>query len=185
MPPLKTIIPCILLCLLLSMAACTKNNAVKLTYMLGPAATKCVGEVVVFKFEDKRSGNRLGKDDDGMFIDTLSDVADWVGWALFDELKAAGCDPKYRTSTITDDALPVVTGEVLDVSLNQTGTTTYVGKVAIRVVIEQNGEVVHSEKFSSEVQDVVMPGYASRSDLMAETLRALMAEVLPSVERNI
>ncbi len=166
-------------------SGCMKSNAVKLTYPLGPVQTSCLGELVVFKFEDKRSTTRLGKYSDGATIDSLSDVADWVGWGLFEELKAAGCDPKYRTSTVTPGELPLISGEVLELSLNQTGTTTYKGKLSVRVVLERPGQPLHSEKFTSEVEDVVLPGYATESDLMAEVLRSLLAEAVPSFAKKI
>jgi hypothetical protein len=170
----------LLLALLLA-GGCAKTNAVKLTYALGNPPAPFGGEVTVFKFADKRPGTRLGTARDGSPVTALSDVADWVGWALFDELKAAGCDPKYRTSTATPGDAPVVTGEVLAAELNQTGTTTWAGKVSVRISIQRGGQVVHSEKFTSEVEDVAVPGYGNESDIMAEALRGLMAEVVPVV----
>ena len=50
--------------------------------------------MVVFKFEDKRPARVLGRDNDGAAITAVNDVADWVGWALFDELEKAGCQPQ-------------------------------------------------------------------------------------------
>lgn len=174
-----------LLCLMLSLAACTRDNAVKLTYALGPTLSPCVGEVVVFKFADRRAAKRLGKHQNGMYIESLSDAVDWVGWAIFDELKAAGCDPKYRTTTVTPGDLPLITGEVLDVSLNQTGTTTYKGKVTVKITVQKGGEIVHTEKYTSEVEDVVVPGYADESDIMAETLRGITSEAIPTIADKI
>lgn len=182
----KYITPAVLVMMILAVSAgCMKSNAVKLNYALGPTQQSCVGEVIVFKFEDKRTVTRLGKDNSGSAISTLSDVADWVGWALFEELKAAGCDPKYRTSTVTPGEVPLITGEVLELSLNQTGTTTYKGRLTVRVALERPGQPVHAEKFTSEVEDVVLPGYATESDILAEVLRSLLAEVVPSFSRKM
>lgn len=182
MPMLKKQIFPLALCLVCILAfGCTRDNAIKLTYALGPTLAPCSGEAVVFKFVDKRPATRLGKNSDGAPISSLSDVADWVGWALFDELKAAGCDVKYRTSTVTPGDAALITGEVLDVSLNQTGTTTYAGKVTVRVMVSKGGQTVHVEKFASEVEDVVVPGYSTQSELMAEVLRTLWAEVVPTL----
>ena len=175
----------LLLLLLALLPACNGSDGVKLTYALGPTLTSCAGDVVVFKFKDERTATRLGKDDDGHVIDTLSDVADWVGWALFDELEAAGCSARYRTSTMPSGDESVVTGEILDVGLDQTGTTTYRGRVTVRVAVNRAGKTVHSEKFTSEVEDVVLPGYGSESDIMAEVLRTLMAEIVPMVCKNL
>ncbi len=171
-----------ILCLTLTMAvSCNKSNAVKLTYAIGQTTTPCSGELIVFKFADNRPAKSLGKDNNGAPISTLSDVADWVGWALFDELKAAGCEPKYRTSTVTPGDLPLITGEVLDLTLNQTGTTTYAGKVTVKIMVEKAGQMIHTEKYTSEVEDVVVPGYGSETDIMAEALRGLLTEAVPTI----
>lgn len=177
----RSALPAALTLCLVALFACTKDNAIKLTYALGPTAVPCSGEVVVFKFKDERSTVTLGKDNDNQPIRTASDVADWVGWALFDELRAAGAAPKYRTSTVTPGDAALITGEVLEVSLDQTGTTTYTGKVVVRIFVEKGGTVVHREKFSSQVEDVVMPGYASENDILEEALRGLLAEAVPTV----
>lgn len=182
----KVILLLSVLCLTFGITVgCTKSNAVKLTYALGETTVPCTGEVVVFKFADKRSTSTLGKDSDGSAISTVSDVADWVGWALFDELKAAGCDAKYRTSTVSPGDTALITGEVLALSLNQTGTTTYKSKVSIKVVVEKAGQVVHTEKYTSEVEDIVVPGYGSESELMAEALRGVIAEAVPTIAKKI
>ncbi|CCH49659.1 hypothetical protein [Pseudodesulfovibrio piezophilus] len=183
---MKTALSLGILLLMLSLGyGCNRDNAIKLTYALGPQQVSCPGSVVIFKFEDKRSDVRLGRNNDGTAIASLSDVSDWVGWALFDELKAAGCDVKYRTTTVAPGETPLVSGEVLDVSLNQTGTTTFVGKITVKVMVHKGGKTVHVEKFTSEVQDVVVPGYGTQGDIMAEALRGLMSEIVPAVCKSI
>jgi hypothetical protein len=162
-------------------AGCSKGNAVKLSYALAGVSAPCSGEIVVFKFEDKRKISNLGTDNGGIAITTMSDVADWVGWSLFDELKAAGCETKYRTSTVTPGGAALVTGEVLAVELNQTGTTTYAGKVAVRIMVQKGGQTVHVEKYVSEVEDIVVPGYSSKSEILAEALRGVLNEAVPSI----
>nr|WP_321513456.1 hypothetical protein [uncultured Pseudodesulfovibrio sp.] len=170
------------LCLMLILVTgCAKNEAIKLTYALNANTVSCRGDVVVFKFEDKRPIVRLGKDADNSSIATVSDVADWVGWALFDELKSSGCNPKYRTSTVMPGDTVLVTGEVLAVELNQTGTTMYAGKVSVRIMVSKAGQTLHVEKYTSEVEDIVVPGYASESDILAEALRGIMSEAVPAI----
>ncbi|MUM77268.1 hypothetical protein GKC30_06455 [Pseudodesulfovibrio sp. F-1] len=170
-----------LLGLLILAAGCAKDNAVKLTYALGPQAGPCSGEVIVFKFSDKRPLTRLGTDRNGAALEPLSDVADWVGWALFDELKAAGCDPKYRTSSVVPGSAPLITGEVLATELNQTGATTWAARVSVSIMLQRDGAVIHSERFTSEVENVVVPGYSTRSDILAEALRGVTGEMVRSV----
>jgi len=174
-----------LLGLLVLAGGCAKDNAVKLTYALGPQAGPCAGEVIVFKFADKRPLSRLGTDRNGAALEPLSDVADWVGWALFDELKAAGCDPKYRTSSVAPGSAPLITGEVLATELNQTGATTWTAKVSVSIMLQRDGAVIHSERFSSEVENVVVPGYSTRSDILAEALRGVTGEMVRSVSARL
>lgn len=169
------------LVLALLTAGCASGNAVKLKYALISTDVPCSGAITVFRFEDKRSSAALGKTTDNQTITTLSDVAEWAGWALFDELENAGCKPKYRTATLTPDDNPVVTGEVLELSLNQTGVTTYKGRVAVRIKVLRGGETVHAEKYISEVEDVVVPGYSSEADILAEALRGVMYEAIPAI----
>lgn len=173
-------LPCLALVLTV-LTGCAAGNGIKLKYALISTDSPCAGEVVVFKFEDKRAKTVLGKTRDNERITTLSDVSDWVGWALFDELENAGCKPKYRATAILPDDHFVVTGEVLALELNQTGVTTYKGRVEVRLKVTRDGEIVHLEKYSSEVEDVVVPGYSSEADILAEALRGVMYEAIPAI----
>lgn len=173
-------LPCLALALAV-LSGCAAGNGIKLKYALISTDSPCAGEVVVFRFEDKRAKTALGKTRDNKQITTLSDVSDWVGWALFDELENAGCKPKYRSAaTLPGDSL-IVTGEVLSLELNQTGVTTYKGKVEVRLKVTRDGETVHLEKYSSEVEDVVVPGYSTEADILAEALRGVMYEAIPAI----
>lgn len=175
----KWLLPLLLIPVLL--AGCAKSNGIKLTYALNSTDSPCSGQVVIFKFEDKRAKTDLGKTQDNETVTSLSDVADWVGWALFDEMESAGCEVKYRTATVMPGDELVVTGEVLELSLNQTGVTTWEGKVAVRIVVTRAGETLHVQKYASQVEDVVMPGYAKTSDVLAEALRGVMIEAVPAI----
>lgn len=171
----------VLLGLLLFAAACTKSGGITLGYQAMGVQARCATDMVVFKFEDKRPAKVLGRDNDGAAITAVNDVADWVGWALFDELEKAGCQPKYRTSTAAPGDTPMVTGEVLAVELNQTGTTTYEGKVSVRIMVVKAGKTIHIQKYSSQVEDVVLTGYGSEADIMQEALRGILAEAVPDI----
>jgi hypothetical protein len=162
-------------------AGCAAGNAIKLKYALISTDTPCAGDITVFRFEDKRPVTTLGKTTDNEAITSLSDVAEWVGWALFDELENAGCKPKYRTAITAPDDELVVTGEVLDLTLNQTGMTTYKGRVSVRIVVKRGDTTLHAEKYTSEVEDVVVPGYSTESDILAEALRGVMYEAIPAI----
>jgi hypothetical protein len=162
-------------------SGCASGNAIKLSYALISTDAPCVGEITVFRFEDQRPATVLGKTTDNETITSLSDVAEWVGWALFDELENAGCKPKYRTAITAPDDELVVTGQVLDLALNQTGMTTYKGRVSVRIVVTRGDTTLHAEKYTSEVEDVVVPGYSAEADILAEALRGVMYEAIPAI----
>ncbi|WP_229590715.1 hypothetical protein [Pseudodesulfovibrio sediminis] len=176
---MKGILP---LCLILLFAVgCAKNTGITLTYPNVGVGASCSGDIVILQFADNRPTMALGKYSDGTRITTGTNVADWVGWALFDELEKAGCKPRYRTSSVSPGDAMLVTGEVLSVELNQTGTTTYTGKVTVKIVITRAGQRIHVQKYASQVDDVVVLGYANEADLMAETLRGIMTEAVPVI----
>lgn len=178
---MKTIFLFAMLTALSIAAGCASGSGVKLTYALGPDTVQCPGKVVIHQFEDKRGTTRLGKDKSGVVLQSLSDEADWVSWAFFDELKAAGNDVSYRTSTISAENTTVVSGELLELTLNQTGTTTYQGSVTVKITLTRDGKTIHSEKFSSQVEDVVVPGYGDRSDILEEALRGITGAAVPTI----
>jgi len=175
----------LILCLILLAAACNKSGGIKLSYEATGMSIPCEGELVVFKFDDKRSSGALGRYSDNTIITSLSDVADWVGWALFDELDKAGCEAKYRTSTVAPGDTVLVTGEVLSAALNQTGAATFEGALSVRIMVIKAGQTVHVQKYSSQVEDVVVPGYSTETDIMAEALRGIMAEAVPAIVATV
>ncbi|WP_242652913.1 hypothetical protein [Pseudodesulfovibrio hydrargyri] len=178
---MKRVLPAALLLALTVAAGCASGNAIKLKYALISTDTPCVGEITVFRFEDKRPTSVLGKTTDNETITSLSDVAEWAGWALFDELENAGCKVRYRTAITAPDDELLVTGQVLELALNQTGVTTYKGRVSVRIVVSRGDATLHAEKYTSEVEDVVVPGYSSESDILAEALRGVMYEAIPAI----
>jgi len=167
--------------LLLLAAACARPGGITLGYQAVGVPARCAADMVVFKFEDKRPSKTLGRYNDGTAVTAVTDVADWVGWALFDELEKAGCQPRYRTSTVTPGEAPMVTGEVLSLSLNQTGATTFEGKIAVRIMVVRAGKTLHVQKYASQVEDVVLAGYGSEADIMQEVLRGVMTEAVPVI----
>lgn len=177
----------LLVLLLLSVLAtgCMRSNAVKLTYTTAEQPATCPGRAIVYRFTDQRENKEyLGRHEDGETLTATSDVADWVGWAFFDELMAAGCETKYRTTTVSDD-VAVVTGEILEVALDQTGKTTFKARVTVNVRVQKDGKDVHVEKFISEVEDVAIPGYATQADVLADALQGVVTAALPSICKNL
>jgi hypothetical protein len=174
------------LCLLPAlMTGCLRSNTVKLTYKTAEMPITCPGNAVVYKFEDQRKmKDQLGWHQDGKPVLANSDVGGWIGWAVFDELMAAGCETKYRTTIVPTD-VAIVTGEVLEVALNQTGKTTFRARVALNIRVQKDGKDVYVEKFISEVEDIAMPGYGSQSDILAAALKGAIETALPVICENL
>ncbi len=163
------------------LAACTPKTMVPLNYALTtPAVGACTQPTSVLVFKDARQSRSIGRDGDGNLLQPGSDVADWVGWSLYEELNAAGCNVKYR-SMRQADGLPVVTGEVLDVRMMSTGTTTWKGIVKIRVAVERNGKSEAGETFIGEVEKPIIFGVNSREEVLTEALQGVMEQVVPKV----
>lgn len=181
----RTILLITLLLLPILTMGCARSNAIKLTYKTMEEPARCPGEVVVFRFTDQRENKeRLGWHQNGNPIMAKSDVVDWIGWSIFDELMAAGADAKYRTTTVSGDET-VVTGEILEVKLDQTGKTTFKGRVGLNIRVQKKGKDVHVERFISEVEDVALPGYGTQSDILAAALQGAIATALPVICENL
>jgi len=174
-----------LLLLPVLMAGCLRGNAINLTYKNMETPATCPGKAIIYRFTDQREyKEQLGWHQNGNPIVAKSDVVDWVGWSLFDELTAAGCDVKYRTTTVSPDET-VVTGEILEVKLDQTGKTTFRGRIALNIRVQKGSKDVHVEKFISEVEDAALPGYGTQSDILAATLQGAIATALPVICENL
>ncbi|KAB1441678.1 hypothetical protein [Pseudodesulfovibrio senegalensis] len=165
----------------LLLAACSPKTVVPLNYALVTAnAGSCGNPINVLVFKDMRESRSIGRDSNGNLLQPGSDVADWVGWSLYEELNAAGCNVKYRSMRQTDN-VPVVTGEVLDVRMTPTGNTTWKGVVKIHVAVEREGVADPGETFMSEVEKPVVFGVSSREDILSEALQGIMEQVVPKV----
>lgn len=169
------------LCVCLLATGCA-TNTISLTYGApGLVSPQCVGDVTVLAFGDKRAAQELGRDQDNKPFRTDSDVSEWMGWALFDELTTAGCTPKYRTTWDTANQGKTVTGEITQVSLNQTGTSQYRAVMKMTATIFRDGEKVHTRNITSEVERVVLPGVHDKNEPLAEALKGVMEELIPVI----
>lgn len=173
-------LPLLLSFLLLFTAGCASTGGVPLRYVVSGNLASCDGDVVVLKFADKRASTVLGRDDSGAAIMAASDVAEWVSWAVFEELSAAGCNAKYRAVTAVPGKGALVTGEVLDVRLWPSGTASYAARVTARIVVQKGAEV-HAEKYVSEVESAVVPGISPRENVLAEALKGIAEQAVPMV----
>lgn len=168
----------VVLCLV-ALGACSSKTIVPLQYSLvTPAAGSCAEPVTVLVFQDGRGDQSIGRDGDGNRLQAGSDVADWVGWAAYEQLNAAGCSVQYR-SVRPPKGGALVTGDVLDVRLVPSGTTTWKALVKVRLIVERHGKKIPAETFVAEVEKPVIFGVVSREDLLNEALQGVMEQLVP------
>lgn len=170
---------------LLVLSGCSRKTVIPLNYSLvTPAGGQCLGKVAVLTFKDARAQQSLGRDGDGYALTPATDVADWVGWSLYEELNAAGCEVEYRGVREGLAADMVVTGEVLDVRLIPMGKTVWKGMVKVHIMSEKDGIVSPGETFVSEVEKPIIFGVSSREEVLAEALQGVMEQIVPAVVRE-
>lgn len=181
---MKRVMPLLLALLLL--AGCAGSGLVPLQYSpVNAARGECPGTVNIIKFADERGTDALGTDSKGKPVMPTGDVAEWVTRAAYTELANHGCDVRYHQ---IDGAFPAdvtIKGEVLQASLEPTGNTTWKATVRVRFMVEKDGTVVYAEKGFAEVEKPVLPGVATREELLDEALGSVMDVVLPTVMKNL
>ncbi|GAB7022178.1 hypothetical protein [Salidesulfovibrio brasiliensis] len=175
----------VLLALLL-LAGCAGSGLVPLQYSAVNAARgECPGSVSIIKFEDARGVDELGRDAKDHPVMASGDVAVWVSRAVYTELGNHGCDVRYHEIDGAFSADATIKGEVLEASLTPTGNTTWKASVRVRFVVERDGEKVYAEKGFAEVEKPVLPGVATREELLDEALGSVMDVVLPTVMEHL
>lgn len=164
---------------LVSLAACSTGRVVPLEYYTAQITPpRCAAPVVVHAFSDARGSQAIGttKDGQSFLADPSVPVAEWVGYALYQELKANGCQAQYQTVSEGSPS-PIIRGEVLSVNLKQKDSTNYSCAVKIRLTIVKNGNEVMVQQFGSEVDKVYMPSSDNPKKILTECLQVLMGEV--------
>lgn len=163
-------------------AGCTPKTVVPLNYaVLGNMPGSCNGNVMVVAFKDVRKQASIGRDGDGYVLNPGSDVADWVGWSLYEELRAAGCETSYHGTREGFSARTVVSGEVLDVKISPMGKTVWKGMVKARMTTEVDGKAYPGETFVSEVEKPIIFGVSSREEVLTEALQGVLEQMVPRV----
>ncbi len=169
-------------------AGCAPSATVPLTYdtLHVLDAGSSAGSVSVIKFMDeteKGIGGKavLGRTSEGQDFFAESSLAEWVSWAVYDELKASGLRVEYHPAPGEYGTDFDISGQVQSLKLDQTSSTDYKGSMRVRLVIESRGSHVHSEKFYSEVTKVVFPSKDAPRDIVKEILQGIMTELVPVV----
>ncbi|MDY0305658.1 MAG: hypothetical protein ACEB74_08360 [Desulfovibrio aminophilus] len=173
----------LVLAALLSLTACGAGRVVPLDYYAAQVTPpRCSTPVVVQKFTDARGTDSLGTNKDGQtfLADPGQPVADWVSYALYQELKANGCQALYQT---VDQGSPnlIVRGEVLEVNLKQKDTTGYSCALKVRMRFIKNGKEISVEQFGSQIDKVYLPSSDNPRKALRECLQVLLTEVMENM----
>ncbi|MDR3640447.1 MAG: hypothetical protein P4L39_03910 [Humidesulfovibrio sp.] len=167
------------------MAGCSANTVVPLRYQPStpPAGQACAQAITLLPFADKRADTiTIGTLGEGKNFYAENDVAEWVSWAMFEELKARGCDVKFREKT--DGTTPkgyTVSGSFDTVSVN-TGTALMAkAKLRLRVKVEKDGQLVVEQIYSGERENFGLTYVDAAQKVLASTLQYILQDAATDV----
>jgi hypothetical protein len=167
------------------MAGCATNTVVPLRYQPStpPSGQVCTQTITLLPFIDKRSDTiTIGSRGEGKNFYAENDVAEWIGWAMFEELKARGCDVKYREKTDTS-ALKgyTVSGSFDTVSVNSGTALMAKAKLRVRVKVEKDGQFVLEQIYSGERENLGLTYVDAAQKVLASTLQYILQDAATDV----
>ncbi len=172
-------------CLAFALAGCASNTVVPLRYTaVAPAGgTTCSQNITLLPFTDKRSQTiTIGSLDEGKNFYAGNDVTEWISWAMFEELKARGCNVRYHEKK--NGALPrgyVVSGSFDTVNIT-TGTALMAkGKLRLRVKVEKDGRVIQEQIYSGERENLGLTYVDAAQKVLTSTLQYLLQDAATDV----
>jgi hypothetical protein len=177
----------LVLALPLALAACASNTVVQLRYQPStpPAGQACNQSFTILPFVDKRVDTlTIGTLGDGKRYYAENDPVEWVSWAMFEELKARGCDVKYREK---QDAAPVtgyvVSGSFDKVNVDRAPSLTVKADLRLNVKLEKDGKFVTEQIYSGSREDLGVTVVQAAQSVLASTLQYLLQDAATNVVR--
>lgn len=156
---------------------CASSNIVQLKYPLELADTPwCRWPVTVVAFEDQRGVQALGAMDEVTAYQAASSVSDWVTRAVFEEMKARGCECTYVAEAASAGDGFVISGEVLTVRLDKTGINQWENEIRVRIQVAKDGERIYGETYKGYVQRTFVLATDAPEDIMVEGLSDIMRD---------
>lgn len=166
-------------------AGCSANTVVPLRYQpsVQQGAPTCSQSISLVPFADKRADTiTLGSLGDGKRFYAENDVAEWVSWAMFEELKARGCDVKYREKS---DAISykgyTVSGSFDTVNVDSGATLMAKAKLRIRVKVEKDGQFVVEQIYTGERENLGLSYVDAAQKVLSSTLQYLLQDAATDV----
>lgn len=166
-------------------AGCSANTVVPLRYQpsVQQGAPTCSQSISLVPFADKRADTiTLGSLGDGKRFYAENDVAEWVSWAMFEELKARGCDVKYREkSDATSSKGYTVSGSFDTVNVDSGATLMAKAKLRIRVKVEKDGQFVVEQIYTGERENLGLSYVDAAQKVLSSTLQYLLQDAATDV----
>ncbi|MBU1230152.1 MAG: hypothetical protein KKA55_10325 [Proteobacteria bacterium] len=173
------------LALSLVSAACATNTVVPLRYH---ASTPLAGQLssqsfTIVPFVDKRADTlTIGTLSEGKHFYAESDPAEWVSWAMFEELKARGCAVSYREK---QDATPlkgyVVSGSFDRLLVERAPNLMVKADLRLNVRLEKDGQFITEQIYSGSREDLGMTAVQAAQGVLASTLQYLLQDAATHV----
>jgi len=174
-----------LLAVVAVLAACSANTVVPLRYQ--PSAPQglaaCTQTITLLPFEDKRADTiTIGNLGEGKRFYAETDVAEWVGWAMFEELKARGCNVKFTEKAVA----PVRKGYVVSGSFDTVNVETGAAlmakaKLRLRVKVEKDGQFVVEQIYTGERENLGLSSVDAAQKVLSSTLQYLLQDAATDV----
>lgn len=167
------------------LAACSSNTVVPLRYQPSTpqGAPTCSQTITLLPFVDKRADTiTIGTLGEGKRFYAENDVAEWVSWAMFEELKARGCDVKYREKNDTAPSKGyVVSGSFDTVSVDSGATLMAKAKLRIRMKVEKDGQFVVEQIYTGERENLGLTYVDAAQKVLSSTLLYLLQDAATDV----
>ncbi|MDP2848786.1 MAG: hypothetical protein Q8O35_11440 [Humidesulfovibrio sp.] len=167
------------------LAACSANTVVPLRYQASApqGAPTCSQSISLLPFADKRADTiTIGTLGEGKRFYAENDVSEWVSWAMFEELKARGCDVKYREKS---DTAPhkgyTVSGSFDTVSVDSGATLMAKAKLRIRVKVEKDGQFLIEQIYTGERENLGLTYVDAAQKVLSSTLQYLLQDAATDV----
>lgn len=174
-----------LLCALALLAACAANTVVPLRYQPSApqGAPSCTQTITLLPFVDKRADTiTLGSLGEGKRFYAENDVAEWVSWAMFEELKARGCTVKYRETAGAPAHQGYVVSGSFDTVNVETGTALMAkARLRLRVKVEKDGQFVVEQIYTGERENLGMSTVDAAQKVLSSTLQYLLQDAATDV----
>lgn len=169
-----------------ALAGCTSSTVVPLRYQASASSGQtCPQPITLLPFADKRADTlTIGSLGEGKHFYAENDVSEWVSWAMFEELKARGCEVKYREKA--DTSVPKgysVSGSFDMVDVQRGENLMVKAKLRLRVKVEKDGNFIIEQIYTGERERLGMTAVSAAQEVLSNTLQYLMQDAATDVVR--